>query len=856
MTIQRAKSISDLYQEVSDYDLVITVDAPLSLALNRRIDTPRLGRFAVTPRMLASGEFRPHDDRKLFFELIEHTDLSWKRANYALETILGCWEETGTLDGILEYERFDTPETRAALSVLQGAESAHHDLSSYVIDPDLSVAVIGVEQFTTLDKSVLPPDYDTINPLESGTFDMPDFRVFDSATAITETLVENISPANASNIAVIMDQGSEYPSLVESAFEAEGVPYHGGPGFTENEGVRTCLRLIRSAYCGSDLRLEDVRPVLTYLGINSDVTDDQKRFHEIDEPELKPIQKFCQSISARTFDDVLKAVENWGNCALKEFRDELELLGLRDKPVTEARLNELEFYLQSYEIPVERDDSGVLLADPKSAAYVDRPTVFYLGMNSGWTHQIPDRPWIDSAERDRQNLQQFQLLLQNGAEQYYLVQNTAGGEPITPCLYFHDLLDTDFETFGDLPFVTHSRFTRRGRVGFDRAEVEADLKTIQTLSPSSLNTLANSPRDYFFDQIVKSADRDYFRKGTLYHDFAEFYVNHPSVVHSTDTTELVELMLEEMRPFVNDVQLDVLETEFEVGISIIETFLEESPPTEREYDNYDPDDSENLFAAYFDRPLDSDVTERWFENPELGTKGKIDLVHDPARLLDYKSGGLNSASSVVKQSSTEPISDDPNFQAILYLTQHRQAHPDQQLEFVFFHFLEILDEALSGEAAVEDALVRITYHPMSFVEYAGTREAFDALCAGVAESNDRRKTLERMEYDAYESFFDQHTIPDTDDPDELLDSEFADKFTTFAISEVGDYQYVKDGTDSALKKLLKVRSRQYFKDELDAFERFLDEQIELVNEYRRTTFPVGEPNDDRLNNPDLIRTDD
>ncbi len=856
MTIQRARTISDLYQEVAEYDLVITADAPLSLALNRRIETPRLGRFAVTPRMLASGEFRPQDDRKLFFELIEHTDLSWKQANYVLETVLGCWEETGDINTILEYERFDTPETRTALSVLRDAESSHHDLSSYVIDPDLSVAVIGIEQFSTLDKSILPPEYDTVSPIESGTFDMPNFRVFDSATAIVETLVENVSSTNASDIAVVMDQGGEYPALVESAFEAADVSYHGGPGFTDNEGIRTCLQILRTAYCGSDLRLEDVRPILSYIGASSTVTDDQKRFHEIEDPNLEPLQDFCQSIPDCTFDDVLKTVEEWGDCTLAEFRDELELLGIRAQPVTKARLNELEFYLQSYEIPVDRDDSGVLLADPKSAAYVDRPIVFYLGMDSGWTHQIPNRPWIETAERDRQNLQQFQLLLQNGAEQYYLVQNTAGGEPITPCLYFHDLLETEFETFDDLPNSSHSRFPHHGRVGFEKSEVEVENETIQTLSPSSLNTLANSPRDYFFDRIVKSPDRDYFRKGTLYHDFAEFYVNHPDVVDAADRTALVELMLSEMQPFVPDVQLEILETEFEVGIDIIETFLTSSPPAEQTYDSYEPDDSENVFAEYFDRQLTSEVTERWFENPELGAKGKIDLVHEPTRLLDYKSGRVNSASSVVSQSVTDPIDDDPNFQAILYLTQHRQAYPDQKLEFVFFHFLEVLDDALAGEADVEDALVRITYHPRSFVEYAGSREAFDALRAGVVENNDRRKALEKMGYDAYESFFDRHSIPDTDDPDELLASEFANAFTAYAISEIDDYVYVKDGTDSALKKLLTLRSRQYFKDDLDAFEQFLDEQIALVNEYRQTAFPVGEPNEDRLNNPDLIRTDD
>ena len=47
------KSIDELYSEVRDYDLVITNDAALETALNARVDTVRMGPFAITPRHLA-----------------------------------------------------------------------------------------------------------------------------------------------------------------------------------------------------------------------------------------------------------------------------------------------------------------------------------------------------------------------------------------------------------------------------------------------------------------------------------------------------------------------------------------------------------------------------------------------------------------------------------------------------------------------------------------------------------------------------------------------------------------------------------------------------------------------------------
>lgn len=857
MTVKRARSIDDLYAEVAGYDLVLTTDAPLSLALNRRLDSPRLGRFAATPQMLASGGFRPHDRRQLFFELIEHTDLSWKHATYLLEHALECWGETGRLDAILEYDRFDTEATREVLAVIEGSESAHSELAEYTIPESSSVAVIGIEQFTALDRSILPAEYDVVDPLSESSFDLPPFRIFDSATAIVETLVENVTPANAADVAVVMDRGGDYPALVESAFGANDVPFHGGPGFADDENVRTCLRLLRAAHAGGNLRVADVRPILSRIGVACPVEEDNKRLHELDDPDLERVQEFCETLGQRTFADALSEFEAWGECALDSFREELERLGRLDSRVTEAALDEVEFYLQSFDIPVDREDSGVLLADATAAAYVDRPIVFYLGLDADWTHRIPDRPWIDAETKDRQHLEQFQVLLQNGVEQYYLVQETAAGKPVTPCLYFHDLLDEPFETFADFPHRRHTRFRRGENVGFERESINVDPTPAETISQSSLNRFVNCPRDYLFGRLVETPGRDYFRKGNLFHDFAEFYVNHPGFVEDREFEAFVDLMLAEMRPYVDDVRLEILETEFAVGIELLVEFLDSSPPRDREYEAYErSENGENFFAERFDRPITSPVTEQWFENPDLGAKGKVDLLHSPTRLLDYKTGSRKGASSVVRRSSIDPIHDEPNFQALLYLAHHRRMRPDERLEFVFFHFLDLLDDAVTAEVEFEDALVRITYHPTSFAMYAGSPAAFDALCRGVAESNNRRKTLERLGYEEYARIFETHTMPDTEDREVLLASDFATQLLDRAKMVVGDYKYVEKGVESALKKLLGFRSGAYFEDDVDAFEEFLDEQLDRLNEYRRSEFPVGDPNEDWLDHPDLIRTDD
>jgi len=49
------------------------------------------------------------------------------------------------------------------------------------------------------------------------------------------------------------------------------------------------------------------------------------------------------------------------------------------------------------------------------------------------------------------------LLLQSGSKQHYLVQNSTGGSPVTPCLYFEELLEQEYDRFSDLPSTTHSQ---------------------------------------------------------------------------------------------------------------------------------------------------------------------------------------------------------------------------------------------------------------------------------------------------------------------------------------------------------------------------------------------------------------
>ncbi len=399
--------------------------------------------------------------------------------------------------------------------------------------------------------------------------------------------------------------------------------------------------------------------------------------------EVEWIRDFCDSIEERTFDQSITAFEQRTGCSMDDFSDELAALCLKDEFVSEVAVDRLEFYLQTYEVPINRENEGVLLADAKSAAYVDRPVVFFLGLDEGWTHSAPRRPWVDHDRQYTRNIQQFQLLLQSGVDQYYLVQDTTGGSPVTPCLYFEELLDEEFERFSDLESIAYAKAPRERGDGFEKEPVDATTTEVEAVSQSSLSTYVNCPRDYFFSRLVDTPDKDYFKEGNLFHDFAEFYVEHRDVVDETVIEDAVDAMLKETRPFVKRVDQKTRRTKYRAGLETICEFLDENAPTDGSFLTAESGWGSNFFAEQYDRPVETPITERWFENDELGLKGKIDLIHGPTRLVDHKSGSRKRASQVVKNSALDPPGESPNFQVLLYLTHWRTQQPGDRLEFTF-----------------------------------------------------------------------------------------------------------------------------------------------------------------------------
>jgi len=853
--IDRARPLQSIYDEVADYDLVVVPDNPLADALNRRVETPTFGTFATTPRRLATGRREQAEDRLAFLEVVDRTDRDWKAVAYAVGNVLQCWEHQGTVDAVLDYDPYADETTEEVVEIMRTLTTTSAQLSGHVIDDTQSIAVIGYDQLTELERSILPPDHDRVDLFAGEPFDLPPFHVFDSSADVVDAVLDTITADNADDVAVVLDSGSRYSSLVESALDAADVPYYGGPGFNDDPDHRAFVRLLRTAFRGSGTTVDDVRPLCARMGVDLPIEHDEKRLDAVGVPETDWINNFCDSVRSSTFAGAVHEYETETGRSMDTFRDELEELGLADQPVTRRSVEDLAYYLQTYEVPVDRENDGVLLADAKSSGYVDRPVVFYVGMDEEWTHSAPQRPWVDTEAQFDRYIRQFQLLLQSGTEQYYLVQDTAGGQPVIPCLYLGELLDGEFERFSDLDSVSHTRPNDDVAEGFKKEPLDVEPDAIDTVSQSSLNTYVNSPRDYFFGRLLDIPDKDYFREGNLFHDFAEFYVEHPAVVDDAAIDEIVDVMLDNAGPFFHDGDEPLRRRKYRIGLETIVQFLDQNPPESEEFLTASSGWGTNFFEDYFDRPLESPLTERWFENTKIGGKGKIDLVRAADHLIDYKSGRKKSAYNVVKGAAIDQPADTPNFQAALYLSHFRTEQPGERIEFTFYHFLESLDDVVAGDADLENTLTTVTYYPETFDNYTGSREAYDVLLAGY---NDCVATFEDLGFADYGAIMEDLEWPKTTEKDELLDSTFAQEFTAAVVGATSEGVDAEKGCEQAMRALNGVRNRSFFREDLDAFEEFVAERIEEINRRRagEERFPVeglaGEPNYRRVDNRDLL----
>ena len=571
---------------------------------------------------------------------------------------------------------------------------------------------------------------------------------------------------------------------------------------------------------------------------------------------------FLKEIKGSTISQVLEKYEKLIKRELTPIKENFEELNILKEDIKEETINQLEFYLDSFDIAVDPPVSGgVLFVSPKSVSYVDRPIIFHIGMDATWTPNIPNNPWINKEKVEERNLNNFKILLQNGERQYYLVQHKLLNEHITPSFYFNEILDKKINSFLDLPheFYNAPSFEEETK-GFQKEQCEVEIEEIKVISQSQLNKFLACPRDYLFSRFIRTPDNFYLKRGYLYHQFAEFYRDYSDFVKTQGVDQFIDLMVKELERFKHKIYHNQLKTEVKIGVKLIMKYIDigirDGEIQDVKLNGYEKEAKDNIFAIKFEKTIETTTSEMWFENLELGVKGIVDLIQSDKHLLDFKSGmNMPSLNNMMKKSNIEFLDDEPNFQALLYLTHLRQKIPNKPLKFTFYYFLNKFREVLKytdediETLNIERNKLTIKYFPGNFGEVIIRRETFEYLLS----NNDTRKVLDidvnekAIGYEKYVEFFQDNEFPCELKRDEIVNSPLADKFETY-VTEIFEksYKYIEKGCSDILKKLVDYRNRIFLKEDVDKFEEKIKEWINEINSYKNSKFPIGDRDIDKI----------
>jgi len=863
LRVRKTLTVDEIYKRAKNYDIVLTAEASLADAINNRVESPRLGKLAYTPKTLIYRKFQNFglaSKRQLFLRIIDETDLGWKEASYLLSNAIDFWEETGTLEGLPGIRGFEKRKPKKIVEILKSTPNIYQEMESFSLSANRDVCVVAPYQFNGLDLSVLPEDYERLDIFAEEKVHLHPFYVYSSASQLVGAVTDNVKSLGEEKVGVVLHPDSPYDSLIRSSFRESGIEFQASLKLQDSESLRTLLQLFTLGLRPGRVRLKDVEPIINELGYETPRKREEEYLSEVDIPEARKVYRLLQESGGGTFAEVLEALEESGLRVEEGVEEIFRDLKLWEKPISGSNLNDLKYYLDSFDLEKDGIHRGVLLARPGSVAYIDRPVVFYLGMSTKWDRRVDDRPWKDTDRAKERNLNNFKALLQNGEKQFYLVQNRRMNREISPTTYFNEL-QPELSSFTDgtegEDFVRHRR-SGPGKTPFTSNHVERRPEPVRAMSPTALNKLVQCPRDYFFSLLVETPDRDYLRKGTVFHEFAEFYAVYPEFVERKGLEKFVNLMVERMAPIVDEAYLPQLKTEFMLGAELLSRYLEEKDireAPELNSDEYRPGPGDNFLADEFDREINRKFTEMYFLDEGIGVSGKIDLLNGK-EILDYKTGRKESSGSVVKNSNVDLFDEGPDFQSLAYLLHHREVLPEEKLKFQFFHVFDDLGAILRGRAKPEDYLTSINYYPLKFGEFIERGEFFEAAYGVKARNNlldplGREKFLEvtsRLEVDDRDFYEREDAIKYRKEMKRLCEPHL----------EVGrGKDLTENQLDKAISSILKttmrrLRTENFFREDLDRFENFVRERLADLEGWRNKRFPVGDNDLDQVDHRDLI----
>ena len=741
---KRSKSIKEIYDATKHFGLVITNDPALATGLNRMVDHPRLGTFALTPRQIAArfgalAVEKLYTPARIIAELSRKKKMPVRMIDSSVAKIFEIWRNTGLLESCELYLQREEAELAAEMKNFPSVELMMEEFDESFYG-DLKVCVLGRELFNLLDLQVIPKK----RPFEeetlfTGEYSFPVDRTFTFPTAndMVNLVVDCISREIENSVSIVMSFNSPYLSTLKSRLKCKGINIIENSLLSQDSGTRDFMKLLEMSFLQDELLVRDVKQLSSLKDLNIADTYDDWLFdsyvsYNKDDKASALVSALIRSLRGSSYSDAIATVQSRLGLEIDaNFFSLTEMLGLEKKRITEENYNDLYYFVRFIDIETGKCGDGVLFANSLNSVYVNRDIVFYLGMDAGWTKRVGDLEYIDKKEEERKNLDKFQILLSQGIQRYYFTHLVTGGDETIPCHYFNILIDkaiSGFEApeFGKvLPAISSHSENAAERLcpGGVRDEI-----MIKMISQSSLSRFYACPKRYAYYRLQPPIENPAMKRGTLIHNFAEFCFDYPDLCERK-FDEILELLLGEFESYLRKDEVKEESGIFRIAMKQIISFIK-GLEVERQKET-GTGKLDNILYKHFRKKKLYGNTEQWFKDVLLGITGRIDLVGN-GTIYDFKSSGKRPPSAIVKSSVLSMLkkkkSPEADFQTPMYLLHmKRSGDANESPAFSYLYPLDSKSDYILGkEVGMSHSTIR--FIPMTLSAYMLSSEMFEIAC--------------------------------------------------------------------------------------------------------------------------------
>ncbi len=839
------KTINQIYDEIKDFDIVLTSDAALATALNRSIKKAQIGKLAYTPNELA----RKYSSRLFMQGLMTKADLVLsisKKLNKNIKTVHNSIEKIEDVEkNTDEVEKYLNREDLEIYSIYKEIPSVHRAL--FFFDKKYlpkKVAVIEPDFFNNLDNKTIPKEHSKISILTEENIEFSNFHTFSSQENAIKKIINLINKENEADVAIILNTQDSILNVIKSQLYDKGINIQIKGYLDEDLNVRAYLNFISTALHNDEATVKEVMPFLELFNIAIDYKYNNfilsKYVTNISKDDnLKHLFGFLNSIHEKTYGDLLFQFKD-----VKlplELRDLLYKLDLYEARITHDNFYDFLYYLNNFQVELTNSKKGVLLVDCKSSAVVDKPVCIYLNPDTSWTRQVKTADYIDKEKEEKNNLNKFQILINQGDTRLFFVPLIKDNQKNIPCFHFTQIYLREIKDFSDILFNAVKHDLMSLNANSEPTLINTNTFTFDAFSQSSLNTFFECPKKFEFSRVAPQEEQSYFMKGTLLHAYAEFYVNYKEFCIEKADEYFAKMLLEEYMNIVEHINEELEKTIFLIGIknirSYIDTFQIDANHNLPKKDSSKGE--ENFISKKTGKVINNKNTEVEFDNTSTKLKGFIDLVIDSTSVIDYKSSKeLKTIGKVITKSNLELIKDEADFQPLVYLLELSKHTPDKKLSFYYYFFLQNLGDVINGDESLDSNIVEVKYFPMTFNEFITTDEGMAIIC----EKGARKDILNLLGPERIKEVCRCNPLENPFEMNKELECYKQLEADAVAIKDTKKNREIVEDFFKEVCRLRNGKSASYknalfFKEDLEKFEKFVTEQYVLVQKYISEGFP-------------------